>query len=160
MVEVLALLASISSQVATGQLHFAAQRCRELQPRCWPRGSWAGVISTAATCLPSCPGAEFCFQTSLILGNRWLSMKSFQLDTPTIQSSSRSCAIPSSLFWNLCCFFWYTEGVSQMCPFHKGNRPAHARHSAVFTCVSFAVSEILTVQFHSDSPLLTAVEMH
>lgn len=100
------------------------------------------------------------FQTSLILSNLWVSMKSFQFDTRSMLSSSQSCAIPSSLFWNLVCvFFWYKRKPNVSIPQRK-LWPAHGRYSAVFTCISFAVSEILTVQFRSDSFLLTAVEMH
>lgn len=61
------------------------------------------------------------FQTSPILSNPWFTMKSFQFDAQSVWSSSWSCAIPSSLFWNLVFGVFLGTSVSQMCPFHKGN---------------------------------------
>lgn len=66
-----------------------------------------GISSTAARCQePSfhpTQGLSTHFQTSLILSHLQISMKSFRFDT---QSSSETCAIPSSLFWNLA-WFWF-----------------------------------------------------
>lgn len=124
----------------------------------------AGAGTAVARCrepsfLPA-EGPSARFQTSLILSNLWVSMKSLQFDTQSVQSGSQSCAIPSSLFWNpVCVFIWYERKPDVPIPQRK-LWPAHGRYSAVFTCVSFAVSEILTVQFRSDSLLLTAVETH
>jgi len=98
---------------------------------CQAKGLWAhGNLPRAAAVArrrePSfLPAEELSapFQTSRILSNLWVSMKSLQFDTRSAQSGSQSCAIPSSLFWNLACIFFYFIGtsVSQMCPFHRGN---------------------------------------
>lgn len=65
------------------------------------------------------------FQSCLILSNLWVSMKSFQFDTQSVQRGSQSCAIPSSLFWNLVCiFFWYERKPDVSIPQRK-LWPAH-----------------------------------
>lgn len=60
------------------------------------------------------------FQTSLILSNLWVSIKSFRLDTRVCRVVLSLVQFPPLCFGNWFVFFFDTS-VSQMCPFHKGN---------------------------------------